>query len=118
MNQMLLQHPVISRMERTGYPDGITPQEPRCPECGSECWEVFATDEALPQILGCDCCMEKLDAYTTPECYTDIAYQENPCCPECGCECDTVYRMKDSRQIVGCQFCVMPAEPGLFAECF
>ena len=24
-------HPVIRNMERTGYPDGVTPEEPHCP---------------------------------------------------------------------------------------
>ena len=119
MLDMFLQHPAITAAERTGYPDGIAPEEPRCPVCGGECWEVFTTLEPLPEIIGCRECLGCYDADTCPECYRDIETQETPVCPVCDAECERIYYFIGSRaSIAGCDNCLRSDDPGNYAECF
>lgn len=58
-------HPVIRRMERTGYPDGKEPEWPICPACGWET-EIYYKDEH-GEILGCDGCIRSCDAWEEKE---------------------------------------------------
>ena len=37
MNDRNIEHPVITNLCRTGYPD----EEPRCPECGDVCETIY-----------------------------------------------------------------------------
>lgn len=51
-----LQHPDITRAERYGMPEA----DPICcPECGEECETIYL---AGGMVLGCDCCIEAVDA--------------------------------------------------------
>lgn len=60
-------HPVIANMERTGYPDGEAPQNPRCPVCGDECEAVYL--DRAGDVAGCDCCLSPWDAGEREECF-------------------------------------------------
>ena len=60
-------NPIIRNMERTGYPDGKEPPQPRCPICGQEC-ETIYKDRAL-DIVGCDMCEESKDAWEVSDCF-------------------------------------------------
>ena len=51
-------HPAIARTLRTGYPGGET--YPTCPVCGEEADTYYKSREG--DILGCDCCVDKLEA--------------------------------------------------------
>ena len=88
MNYDLPDHPVIQNMERTGYPDGKEPTFPICPVCGEECEDIYK-DKDL-NIVGCDICIRKLDAWEEPERSIDerTGYQHGQphahgriCCP-------------------------------------
>lgn len=48
-------HPVISNMMRTGYPDGKEPAELRCPVCGADAENFYTTRDRV--IVGCECCL-------------------------------------------------------------
>lgn len=54
-------HPVIQNMERTGYPDGKEPEEPKCPHCGAEA-ETFYVNK-LSDVVGCNCCLYTKEYY-------------------------------------------------------
>ena len=56
-----LEHPVITNMERTGYPDGKEPEWPKCPICGSLCDTFFKDRDG--DIFGCDECTTTCDAW-------------------------------------------------------
>lgn len=60
-------HPIIRNMERTGYPDGKEPAYPRCPICGAECETIYKNSDH--DIVGCDACVETMDAWEAPECF-------------------------------------------------
>ncbi len=62
-----LEHPIITNMERTGYPDGKEPVYPRCPVCGKACEEIIR-DRDL-NIVGCENCISTADAWEEPECF-------------------------------------------------
>lgn len=51
--------PDIRRTEETGYPTEA--KWPVCPVCGEECEKIFK--DAWGNILGCDNCVEELDAW-------------------------------------------------------
>ena len=59
-----IQHPDITRMERDGVLEN-TP-EIRCPCCGAECDTFYQCDG---NIVGCDQCVEAVEAYSTEEEY-------------------------------------------------
>ena len=94
------------------------PEDPRCPECGSECFEVFVTSDTWPVVVGCDCCLTRVWADEVPECYRDIENQEIPICPECGQECERLYKAKDRAVFVGCDQCLAPADANATEACF
>ena len=54
-----IQHPDITKMEIWGT---LNPTEEyvRCPICGYECETFYKQDG---EILGCDICVDKVDAY-------------------------------------------------------
>ena len=62
-----LQHPIITNMERTGYPDGKEPQYPICPRCGNECDTLIF--DINGEIACCDVCGDRRDAWEVPECF-------------------------------------------------
>lgn len=51
-----LEHPEITRAERTGYPDGREDTEPKCPICGAEPYNLYRNKQR--EIVGCDECLE------------------------------------------------------------
>ena len=55
-------HPVIAAMERTGYPDGREPDEPRCSLCGSICESIYRR-KSNGEVMGCDLCIEEIDPW-------------------------------------------------------
>lgn len=55
-------HPVIRNCERTGWPDGKDPEYPVCPVCGEET-DTFYKSEETGEIVGCDKCIEPVDAW-------------------------------------------------------
>ena len=61
-------HPVIRNMERTGYPDGVTPEEPHCPICGKVCDTIYTVGG---EIAGCDECIRIKEALDVPECFSE-----------------------------------------------
>lgn len=52
----MLEHPAITRAERTGYPDGREDTEPKCPICGKEAYNFYRNRDR--EIVGCDECLE------------------------------------------------------------
>lgn len=67
MTTVLIEHPVITRIERTGWPEGMEPSEgPVCPVCGRECEDVYL--DRLGDIVGCDGCLTRRDAWDVAEC--------------------------------------------------
>ena len=67
MDDRNLQNPIITNMERTGYPDGKEPDFPRCPVCGEECETVYR--DQYGAYVGCDVCMETKDAWEVEDCF-------------------------------------------------
>lgn len=59
-------HPVISNMELTGYPDCKEPVFPQCPICGAEADTVYKNKDL--EIVGCDECLQSNDARECEEC--------------------------------------------------
>ena len=51
-----LEHPVITNLCRTGYPDSKEPEEMRCPVCGEDA-EFFYTTTTGRTIVGCERCL-------------------------------------------------------------
>ncbi len=65
----MLEHPVVSNLMRTGYPDGKEPSYPRCPICGAECSFIYKYEGS--EITGCDICLSADDAWEVPECFPE-----------------------------------------------
>lgn len=66
----ILDHHVISNMERTGHPDGKEPTYPRCPACGEECEIVYRRyDDG--ECVGCDACLQTKDAWGVDLCFPE-----------------------------------------------
>lgn len=61
MGYSIPDHPVIRRMERSGYPSGKEPKFPRCPICDEET-DTFYKDKC-GDIAGCDNCICTCDAW-------------------------------------------------------
>lgn len=59
-------HPIIRNLELTGYPDGQEPECPRCPICHQQCDTIY---RAGTEIVGCDRCLEAVDAWKEKECF-------------------------------------------------
>ena len=56
------EHPVITHLERTGWPDGKEPDYPICPVCYEECQDVYV--DKYGDVFGCDQCVTVKDAWT------------------------------------------------------
>lgn len=56
-----MEHPAITNAIRTGYPDGVEPNWPRCPICCRECETIYWSK--VGDVVGCDMCLEKQDAW-------------------------------------------------------
>ncbi len=52
--------PWIRDAEINGMPDAETIY---CPVCGAEDPEEFYTDETKTDVIGCECCMRRVNAY-------------------------------------------------------
>lgn len=50
----------IARAILTGYPD-VEPKWPRCPICCKECETIYWSKSG--EVVGCDECLEKQDAW-------------------------------------------------------
>lgn len=61
------ENPIVQNMERTGYPDGKEPEYPVCPVCGHGTDTIYVRDDG--DIVGCDWCIAKKDAWEEPECF-------------------------------------------------
>ena len=59
MNMFNIQTPDITKMEIWGTLNP-TEENPKCPICGEECYTFYKQDG---EILGCDICVDKVDAY-------------------------------------------------------
>lgn len=68
MSDKDLQHPVITALERTGYPDGKVPEYPHCPVCGNECETIYRNKDF--ETVGCDECLTAYDAWERDECFS------------------------------------------------
>lgn len=66
------QHPIITAMEKTGYPDSKEPQYPHCPICGQECETIYR--DADYEIVGCDECIRKDDAWEEEDCFPEKSF--------------------------------------------
>ena len=64
---MIPDDPIISSMERTGYPPNYGADVPRCPVCGSECETIYK--DLYLTIVGCDFCIEACDATYEDQCF-------------------------------------------------
>ena len=51
-----LEHPEITRTEKTGYPDNRIDEEPTCPICGAVCEDIYKDREG--EIFGCEYCVK------------------------------------------------------------
>lgn len=71
---MLRDHPVIENLERTGSPDGKDPTYPICPVCGCECEDIYKADGV---IVGCDMCIERVDAWECEELFQKDVDENN-----------------------------------------
>lgn len=58
---MNIEHPAISNMERTGYPDGLEPKLPVCPFCDKEADEFYKN--VYGEIVGCGECIKVVSAF-------------------------------------------------------
>lgn len=67
--------PIVRNMERTGFPDGKEPEEPRCPVCGALCETIYAFKDF--EVVGCDICLTVKDAYDVPECFENYENEED-----------------------------------------
>lgn len=62
---MDIEDPIITNMERTGYPDGLGRRLPVCPVCGEEAGEFYKNHDG--QIVGCDECVDIVPYYEMEE---------------------------------------------------
>jgi len=53
-----------------------------------------------------------------PELPLEPPEYETPRCPICGRECDTVYKIMDSEDIVGCDNCIFKKDSWDEPQCF
>lgn len=66
---MDLEHPVITNLKATGYPDRREPEEIVCPCCGAEAENFYKTRTG--DVVGCDCCMSTIPYYELEEMQND-----------------------------------------------
>ena len=63
------ENPLITIMERDGLPDFLP--DPVCPECGKVCETIYKRKigVAIYEILGCENCIEDVQAWECDECF-------------------------------------------------
>ena len=66
--QQIPDHPAIRHAERFGMDEGPVPI---CPVCGAECETIFRDKKSL-EILGCDVCIDSLDADSVNACFPEV----------------------------------------------
>lgn len=66
MRDMNLEHPVITNIEQTGYPDSREPEWPVCPVCGKEA-ETFYYSSQRHEIVGCELCLTARESWLSWE---------------------------------------------------
>lgn len=59
--------PIIENMMRSGYPGGKEPEQPHCPKCGAECYEILY--DRWGCLVGCNECVSTRDAWESDECF-------------------------------------------------
>jgi hypothetical protein len=59
-------------MENTGFPDGKAAAYPICPVCGQECEDIYFSNR---EIVGCDECLKKEDAWEVEACFPERSYE-------------------------------------------
>ena len=64
-----LEHPEITNALRTGFPDNRLRPTPICPICNGLCEEIIYSRDG--EILGCDLCTSRMDAWEEPECFPE-----------------------------------------------
>lgn len=103
-------HPVVSNMERTGYPDGRTPEYPHCPVCGAEEIDEVYIDLRTGDIIGCNACVSVQSA-------DDVnAFGDDIVCPVCKRpHAETSYSRGD--KIFGCDLCIFEENAWNRHEC-
>lgn len=57
----MYEHPVVTNLERTGYPDGKEHPIPTCPVCGEETDTLYKDRDGY--IFGCGECVTSCDAW-------------------------------------------------------
>ncbi len=65
----MLQHPIITNMELSGYPDGRAVEYPHCPVCGEECVKVHFN--RAHEVVGCEECIDTESAWDCEECFPE-----------------------------------------------
>lgn len=112
-------HPVIANLMRTGYPDGKSPEYPHCPVCGAkEISEAYV--QYINGVVGCDECCDMVfpeDINPQHEGFfpdADGWYQ----CPVCGQRAEMVAIKRDTKEIVGCDNCILRPDAWERSECF
>lgn len=70
MRQLMLDHPIVENLLRTGYPDGKEPNAPHCPICKQECEEIYRDRDNA--IVGCDICLHPVDACYAADCFEEV----------------------------------------------
>ncbi len=65
--ELIPDDPIVSAMERTGYPPRHKKREPICPICGAACDLVYK--DVYHEILGCNECLTAYDAEDEEECF-------------------------------------------------
>jgi uncharacterized protein with PIN domain len=65
--ELIPDDPIVSSLLSTGSPPWVRQKAPICPICGAECEDIYR--DAFSQIVGCDECLDRKDAWETPECF-------------------------------------------------
>lgn len=66
----MLEHPIITNVECTGYADGIDPAYPHCPCCGEVCETVYR--DRYGAYIGCNECLTTRNAWEVEVCFPDM----------------------------------------------
>lgn len=93
----MMEHPVITYMERTGWPDGKDPAPYQCPHCDADlCAEDLLLTDAAGNVLGC------LDG-----CVTIIEPDGLRTCETCGepIGLDDAMYIDSGGDVLGCSEC-------------
>lgn len=73
MSRLMSDDPIVSSMERTGYPPWSQPVEIECPVCGSTTMDDMFVD-MFGNVVGCTDCVRRED----PVDYCERTKEEDP----------------------------------------